>query len=283
MFNVNSAYEKIIKEFDSELGLLRVEIDDILERSEKSIQFCIDTIDKIKSGVLEKEFPDEKTEIHFFKNVKPQFVSRLIFHINVYNIETHRPNGSVKIKRKYLQKELNKLKHFFDDNLDFYRYYRTGSTYLDHKYFIRGRNDIRLQLDSHVYESDPAFSTSHDFKISNILANDLLQVYLENELTRLDFQASGKKSELVPKNMLRWTGSKVSLVELLYALHATKSFNSGNADIKTIAAYLQKIFDIDLGEYYRTYLELRYRNNPTRFMDELKDQLLQRMEEDEEK
>ncbi|NQX97533.1 MAG: RteC domain-containing protein [Flavobacteriales bacterium] len=48
------------------------------------------------------------------------------------------------------------MKSFFDDNLDFYRYFRTSSTYLDHKYFVRGRQDIRLRLDSRFYKSDPS-------------------------------------------------------------------------------------------------------------------------------
>lgn len=179
--------------------------------------------------------------------------------------------------------ELSKLKNFFDENLDFYRYYRTGSTYLDHKYFVRGKQDIRLSLDAHVYELDPKFCTSHDFKISTILANDLLQVHLENELMRLDYQSVGKTSEFVPKDMMRWTGSKVSLIELMYALHQSGSFNNGQTDIKSIAAYFEKIFDIELGNYYRTYLELRIRHNPTKFLDTLRESLLRKMEDDDEK
>lgn len=35
-----------------------------------------------------------------------------------------------------------RLKMFFDNNLDFYKYYRTNITYMDDKYFIRGNYDI---------------------------------------------------------------------------------------------------------------------------------------------
>ncbi|WP_430393709.1 RteC domain-containing protein [Chryseobacterium profundimaris] len=36
------------------------------------------------------------------------------------------------------------------------------------------------------YEADLSFTTSHDFKVAKILANDLLQLYLEDQLKLLD-------------------------------------------------------------------------------------------------
>ena len=45
-------------------------------------------------------------------------------------------------------------KECFEENVDFYGYYRTHSTYLDHKYFVRRKLDVKLSLDSFVFESD---------------------------------------------------------------------------------------------------------------------------------
>ncbi len=274
-------YSKILIEFEKSLSDFSVELDDVLKLSETCAQYCEITIQNLRERFLAKSVTIESEEINFFKNIKPIFVSRLIYHINVYNIETNRPQGSIKVKRKYLQIELGKLKNYFDENLEFYRYYRTGSNYLDHKYFVRGKQDIRLSLDAHVYELDPKFCTSHDFKVSTILANDLLQVYLENELNKLDFQTASRDNHITPKNRLQWTGSKVSLIELLYALHTSGVFNNGNTDIKAIAAYLEKTFDIELGDYYRAYLELKLRHNPTKFIDSLRDNFLRKIEEDD--
>ena len=88
--------------------------------------------------------------------------------------------------RKFYHSELDKLKTYFDDNLDFYRYYRTGNTCLDKKYFLRGKHDIRLTLDSFYFQADHRFTTSHDFKVAQIMANDLIQVYLEGEIHKLE-------------------------------------------------------------------------------------------------
>jgi|GEM_PF-1412343 len=41
---------------------------------------------------------------------------------------------------------------------------------------------IKLSLNTYYFEADYTFSTSHDYKVAKILANDLIQVYLENQL-----------------------------------------------------------------------------------------------------
>lgn len=276
-------YNKLLSEFEKTLNAYHIEIDDTLKLSEISAKYCESTLDLLRKRFVLQNSIVPNEEINFFKNIKPLFASRLIYFISVYNIETNRPNGSVKFKRKYLQLELAKIKNYFDINLDFYRYYRTGSTYLDHKYFVRGKQDIRLNIDTYVYETDPEFSTSHDFKISSILANDLLQVYLENELNKLDFQTIEKPSDFSTKNMMNWTGNKVALIELMYALHSSGQFNNGQADIKAIAAYFEKVFDVDLGNYYRVYLEMKIRQHPTKFLDSLASSLKRRIEEEDEK
>lgn len=278
---MNTRFNEILSGFEKELNTIQVEVDDMLKQSETAIRLCLSTIDKIRESLLKYGCKDEKEEIFFFKHIKPQFVSKLIYFVNVYNIETHRPNGLVKIRKKYFQLELGKIKNYFDDNLDFYRYYRTGSTYLDHKYFVRRKHDIRLNLDAYVYEIDPNFSTTHDFKISTILANDLLQVYLENELTKIDFQPAKKESDLSHKNTLHWTASKVSLIELMYALHQSGTFNHGQADIKAIATHFENTFNIDLGNYYRTYLELKIRQDRTKFLDTLRENFIRKIEDEE--
>lgn len=84
------------------------------------------------------------------------------------------------------------------------------------------------------------------------------------------------------KNMIRWTGSKVALVELMYALHTSDNFNNGQADVKAIAAYFEKIFDVELGNYYRVYLEMKIPQNSTKFLNSLANSLERRMQEEDE-
>lgn len=271
---------KLLTELDNQLSFIEQENEGILKRSELCFVISKNAIEQLKIFILKYKFKSTDEEINFFKEIKPQFASKLIYHLTLYNIETKRPNGGNKIMKKYLGKELDKLKNYFDYNLDFYKYYRAGANYLDHRYFVRDKYDIQLTLDANIFENDTRFSTTHDFKVAKILANDLLQVYIEDELAYLDRKESISNTTDHPKTRISWTDSKTSLIELIYALHSHGALDNGKADIKEIAAYLEIIFNIDLGDYYRTYLEIRIRKTGrTKFLESLTDKLIKRMDD----
>jgi hypothetical protein len=79
---------------------------------------------------------------------------------------------------------------------------------------------------------------------------------------------------------LKWAGNKIDLIELIYALHASGSIK-GATGIKQVAEACEELFDVDLGNYYRKFIELRNRKlvERTHFLDTLKSSLIQRMEE----
>lgn len=274
---------KLLSELENQLQFIEQENDVVLKRSELSFIVCKKAIEQLKSFTLKYKFRTTSEEIKFFKEIKPQFTSKLIYHLTLYNIETKKPNGGSKILKKYLIKELDKLKSYFDYNLDFYKYYRAGATYLDHTYFVRDKYDIKLTLDGYIFENDTRFSTTHDFKVSKILAHDLLQVYLENELVYIERKDNNSTSQDAPKSKLTWQESKTSLIELIYALQSHGAFGN-QTDIKEIAAYFEYAFNIDLGDYYRTYLEIRIRKTGrTKFLSLLQETLTKRMDQADEK
>lgn len=65
-----------------------------------------------------------------------------------------------------------------------------NSTYLDDKYFIRGKEDLNLYQDTLMNYVDPDFSTSHDYMMSEIIANDCLKVFLSTEIEALSFKTA---------------------------------------------------------------------------------------------
>lgn len=275
--------ENKLKGLEEHLHFLELEYDNILLLTETAIQIILKTLNILKKKTLNYKFKGTKEEIYFFKKVKPRFLAKLIYYNEIYKIETSKPYGGKKVIRKYLYKELNKLKRYFDDNLSFYKYYRTGSTYLDHKYFLRKKHDIKLNLSTHYFESDHRFSTSHDYKVAKILANDLIEVYLEDQLSQLDRTENDLNNHKLIKMDLQWTESKTALIELIYALHAQGVFNNRNADIKTIAALFETIFKIDLGDYYRNFLAIRiHKKGRAKFLDQLKRNLIEYMDAQDE-
>lgn len=269
---MNEIYDETILKLESKIQGLKMQ-SDIVVKIEEVIVLIINSLAKLKSQVLRNGFKNTKEEISFFKYQKPILVSKLIYYNVIYKIDTSKSMGN-RLKGKYLKYELRKLKRYFDYNLDFYKYYRSNSTYLDEKYFLRGKYDIKLGIDTHYLVSDPAFSTSHDYKVARIMANDLLQIYLESQLRQNDQINTSNNFTL------SWTDSKTALTELIYALHTHGVFNHGNADINLIAKAFENTFNIDLGDFYHTFMELRSRKiNRTKFLDSLRDALTKKMDE----
>lgn len=281
--NLKNKINLLLLDLKEQLNFTDLEIDDPILRSENAMNIIINSIDKLREIFEKEKNVSQEIEIDFFKNIKPKFTSKLIYYNAIYKIETKKPHGGDRILKKYLNHELEKLKRYFDNNLEFYKYYRTGSNYLDTKYFTRGKFDIKLTLDSFYFEADHTFSTSHDFKVAKIMAHDLIQVYLEDKLLIMENREPKEKSQVNPKLKQNWTGSKVALIELLYALHTEGVFNNGTSDLKDVAEYFENIFNIDLGQYHRAFLEIRMRkSDQTKFLNALKEKLVKRMENTDE-
>lgn len=275
---MEKCYRECIRNVEEKIIELTMEMENPILLAQEIIELLINNMADLKKFVAERGFNSTEEEIYFFKHLKPVILSKLIYHNAVYKIETKKPYGNGKAIKKYIDNELSKLKRYFDNNLDFYKYYRTNSTYLDHKYFVRGKHDIKLSLDTFYFEADHNFTTSHDYKVAKIIANDLIQVYLEDQLNT----RTPKKS--FDDNPLKWTANKTALTELIYALYSQNVFNNGNADIKEIAKTFESIFNVDLGDFYHTFMELKSRKiNRTKFIDSLRDALIRKMDEKDEK
>ena len=272
-------YDDILKKLDNKLDILEIEEQDILLKAEKGIKLAKQTLKSVRSIVVDYEFETKLEEIHFFKCTKPKIYSKLIYYVKLFNIESKRPRGSNKSQVKYLNNYIEKLQTYFNDNLDFYHYYRREATVFDEQYFLRGKADIRLFPDSFHFFVDEEFATSHDSTVASILAYDLLIVHLKREIDKLENNGNYASLRLLQsKTKITWTAHKIYLIELIYALHSTDVINNGTVDIKDIAYFVEKTFKVDLGDYYRAFLEIRMRKNGrTKFLDILKKQLTKRM------
>ncbi len=258
--------------------------EDILYKAEHGINHTEKCIKSLRCRVVERGFRSTQEEIHFFKYIKPQVFSKLIYYVKLYKIESKRPRSSSKFQVKYLNDQINKLQVYFNDNLEFYHYYRRGATTLDDQYFIRGKSDLRSPTESFHVFIDEQFSTCQDSTVATIMAFDMLIVYLQQEIMKLEsLNTNPKTIPMKQSSKLFWTGSKTELIELIYALHSSGVINSGTADIKEMASLFEQIFNIDLGNYYHTFIEIRARKcSKTKFLDKLIEVLVRRFNESDE-
>jgi hypothetical protein len=275
--------ESLLSELEHQLKLIHLETENPIQASEQAIKSSIAALEKLKVFSLKHKFENKKEEIEFFRDIKPKFTAQLIYYNEIYSIETFRPLGSKKTIRNYYKAECYKLKVFFKENTEFYRYYRTGNNYLDTTYFTRSKYDITLLLDSSYFLADQRFTTSHDYKVAQILANNDLKVFLEGQIEKLE-RKTLKSQQLSPHHKgPKWTGSKVELIELIYALHTEGVFNNGNSGLKEVVTLFESTFKIDLGQFNRVFLEIRNRKSDrTKFLNTLKNKLIIRMEDADE-
>lgn len=277
------AMQDIILNLQRNLHEIKIENTCKIIAAESSIKKCVQVLELVKASIIVRNFKSVQEEIHFFKNIKPQLVSLLIFHHKVYKIETQKPQGGQKILKKYLLSELKTIHAFYKKNADLYKYHRSKSTYLDNEYYVRGRSPVFTKMDSFFYDSDQRFSTLQDYKIAKIISNQKLQDYLESEIIAIKNPTIQQNkvtiSQVNHKSPIYWSGSKTALIELMYALHTTNCINNGKAELKQIAEFIEQSFHISLGQFNRVFLEIRARKmGRTKFIDTLKDELIKRMD-----
>ena len=178
--------KKIITEFEASIDLIESENDDVLVIAEKNIKEAKTVLKKVRKLINKNEFKSYDEEIYFFKQIKPKIYSKLIYYLKLFVIESKRPRSSKKSKIKYFNSHIDRLQTYFNDNLEFYHYYRSRSTLFDKQYFTRKNADLRLHPDTFHFLSDEQFSTSHDSTVATILAYDMLIVYLKKEIDKLE-------------------------------------------------------------------------------------------------
>lgn len=243
---------------------------DLYERSLMEIDSAIRAI---KVDVSLYQFSTVADEVYFFKEIKPVFISQFIYFSKLLSIEAAKPNAGELSLKEYYECELELLKDFYENHTDFYEYYRRKATYLDQKYFVRNQFDLKTKIEAGLYDYDEKFATSHDHLISQIMANDRLEKYLLKSIAEINVYVYEK---ITDKSPLQWSASKSALVELLYALHNTRSFNGGNIEFSEIIKFTEKSLNINLGNFYKTLHEIKSRKtNPTKFLQLLSDHLNQ--------
>ncbi|MFC4163879.1 RteC domain-containing protein [Epilithonimonas zeae] len=259
------------QELDIEIKkLLEIEEEKVViyQRILLQIDLSIRALKKLRKSFSFESIADEVT---FFKIYKPYFISQYIFHSKALQLEISKPTGGDKILKKYFQTELKILEEQISEDGHFYDYYRRKATYLDHKYFTTNSNDLKMKMSFHLYDFDEEFTTTNDYKLALIKANELVSNYLVSEIEHL---GTGSRTSTDGNTKVSWTSSKVSLIEILYSLHLSQCFNGGNIEFKEVVRETEKNLGIDLGNFYKTIGEIKNKKyNRTKFLQLLTDNL----------
>lgn len=248
--------------------------------SNKIVEILNQKINELHNSLINYKFESVEQEINFFKEQKPKLVSKLIFYNAIIEIESNAPSGN-KLKERYYEKELNKIVRYNKTNSIFYQYYRSKASHNDLKYFTRNRDKNLRYYESHIINYDVRLSTSHDYYVAQIIANDLLTNYLEERLEKVTSNCNLYNYNQLPS--LNWTGNKIDLTELIYALHSKRVINNGDTDIKELAIFFGTIFNVQLEDnIYRWYSDIKKRKTDrTKFTEALLESLNQKLNQED--
>ena len=275
-------YINYFNEFEREYEILKIASDDILTTSKEIIRYIENKLNEIYNWLNNYVFLSIQEEIYFFKELKPKLVSKLIYYKAILKLETTLPQTKKDKKKKY-EKLLTEINQYAVKNRDIYEYYRSRASRKDEDFFVRRSYKDIIKNDCCLINCDSKICTSHDYKMANIIANDMFTSYLENKLDELNGKCKFNITQIDHK--FNWTGTKVDMTELVYGFQASGCINNGNVDLKELAIFLGTIFNMEIdSNLYGNYSDIKSRKVPkTRFINTMSDKLIEKMDNEDSK
>lgn len=275
-------YINYFNEFEREYEVLKNASDDVLTVSLEIIHYIEKKLKEIYKWLKKYVFLSIQEEIYFFKELKPRMVSKLLFYKELLKLEASLP-PSKKKKRKHYEELLTAIHQYVITNKEFYEYYRSRTSFRDEELFVRHCYKDIIKYDCCLINFDSKLSTSHDFNVATIIANDMFTSYLENKLDELNGKCKFNITQIDHK--FNWTGTKVDLTEIVYGFQATGSINNGNFDLKEFAIFLGTMFNMEIdSNLYGNYSDIKSRKvSKTRFINTMSDKLKEKMDNEDSK
>jgi hypothetical protein len=185
------SYINYFNEFEKEYELLKNSSDDVLAISIEIIQYIEKKLKEIYLWLKKHVFNSLQEEIYFFKELKPRMVSKLLYYKELMKLETSLP-PSKRNKKKHYEELLTKMQRHVVSNREFYEYYRSKKSVRDEDLFVRRSYKDIVRDDCYLINYDSKLSTSHDFNVATIIANDMFTGHLENKLDELNGKITEK-------------------------------------------------------------------------------------------
>lgn len=259
----------IILDLENDLSRMKEISENVPDQMEYAIGHCKIALDRMRELVIKQGFPDQESEIYFFKKIKPTVYSKLLYYRAVFDLESKCQRADSSVIRRYLQKRIYKINEYMEERQVKVQYFKCEYKHLDEKYFVRGTTEIPLELRSSHHLLDEEFFTWHDHTFSTIMANEMLIDYIRRELNKLDRPVEFSQSHY--KSPLKWTAHKIDLGEIIYALLYSDAVNNGNASIIDLAEAFEQIFNVKIkDDIYRYRLDILQRKiERTKFLNHL--------------
>ncbi|WP_372932082.1 RteC domain-containing protein [Mariniphaga sediminis] len=269
--------EYIVEQLKNNLHKIDSDENNEILKAEQAVGICSTMLLELREYVDHLDFKSKEEEIRFFKEIKSYVLGEYLYYSKLWEILIRQPVTSIRRRKKYLRQMIAETQKFFNENTEFYLYYRSGATHFDEKYFVRTEISCTLNCSRFIY--DPFFSTSHDYTLAAIKSNEKIAVYCNDELNKLKRWG---KFRLVRSDMT-WSLTKRDLMLIVYGLYYTDAINKGNdVSIKDLVKGFESLFNVGLSGYYHIFYEAIQRQQPFEYLDQMKETLSRLKEESDE-
>lgn len=238
---------------------------DLVKRMKNCIRLCHDLLGSWRHDVAQKGFPDQRSEIYFFKQAKPQVAARYRYYQRVLQLDLGAWKG-VWNQEQRLMKEMTYIEQVFDQYRPLWEYCQSGAVHLDDAWFMRGQEHWLLHAGTGHF--DESFSTLCDAQLAELLAAEMYSQYIGRRL-------SGDEDRVVADyinpggNAIIYTGSVTQATVLGYALYEVNSFSHGKASRNGVMEQLGKQWNVDLRNHRQTINRLIGQQEPDRVLKDL--------------
>lgn len=262
---------QISSKLEQDLSVLTMESENKLIQFESAFYLVDQALDCLKSYLSTYEFDSQEEEIAFFKNQMTEFLKKSVFYSELFMIESSRTPGTAKELRRFYEVEQAAMRKFLQANQNLYNYLLMRKENQDKVFFLRSAQAPIYKPNLFWHTLDTRYCTVYTLYFARIKGTLALMDYVHDQLRILNGEEDSDGKRITPS--LNWTGKKVELVELIYALKVSGVLNNSRADLMQIAGFFEKLFGINLNDLYRTFSEISVRKNRTAFLDFLRDRL----------
>jgi len=205
--------EKLYQEMLEELQTF----DNLMDEAGKSLGQslgCIQrTLEKLFDYFESHSPATIQSEIHFYKYVKPRFLSWQIYLIQQNYLVVSMPVGTDDMCKNFLLEELSSISRFFQKHAFLYQYYLTGETMRDEEFFLR-KNISEFPLGQEFVSGRMRkYSTQMDYMFAQFKAMEMLRDFI---ISRVKFFTQTFKEDMLSAALKQsrryWSGDKAELV-----------------------------------------------------------------------
>ncbi|HEV2353973.1 MAG TPA: RteC domain-containing protein [Puia sp.] len=134
---------------------------------------------RVRQHVRQTGFPDDATEIDFFKNVKARFTAPLEYYLSLLRYQGYAEAGNRALTQHRMDMAF-RIRRFREAHAVFIEYYEQSRTEWDDQYFLRTKLHKMQRPPSQAYDRAPDLWTNGDWILTLYHANRQFERFLEN-------------------------------------------------------------------------------------------------------